>query len=150
MTTTSQPYTPTAGRSARRQARALIEVTLFVAVWMLVGWPFGGSAVAYLLLGVPLTVAFQLGVRRRPLVELWVRDVSGFQLGAVGRAVTAALLIAPAVQLVRDVVSGSRPTPPSWPPPWSGQSASATQCTMCVGRRCPQCCVGLPSRSRPG
>jgi membrane protease YdiL (CAAX protease family) len=66
-----------------RQSRRLLEVTAVVAIWMAIGALIndGGSGTAsgstlnwYLLIGVPLVAAFQLWVRRRPLIELWIRD----------------------------------------------------------------------------
>ncbi len=44
-----------------------------VAAWIVAGICFRLSADAYLLLGVPLLVAFQLGVARRPIDELWFK-----------------------------------------------------------------------------
>ena len=54
--------------------RPYIESAAFVAVWMICGWLLRLDANVYLLFGVPLLVLFQLGVRRRPLRQLWVRD----------------------------------------------------------------------------
>jgi hypothetical protein len=54
--------------------RRYVESAAFVAVWMIGGWLLRLDSNSYLLLGVLLLVLFQLGVRRRPLRELWVRD----------------------------------------------------------------------------
>jgi hypothetical protein len=45
----------------------------FVAAWVGLGYLFPVSAEAYLLMGIPLTIAFQVLVRRRPVRELLVR-----------------------------------------------------------------------------
>jgi membrane protease YdiL (CAAX protease family) len=54
--------------------RRYLEAAVFVAVWMLCGWLFRLEDNLYQFLGVPLLVLFQLGVRRRRLSELWLRD----------------------------------------------------------------------------
>jgi len=51
-------------------ARKYTEVLIFVVVWMAAGWIFHLDVNAYLLLGVPLVVLFQLFVARRPLRNL--------------------------------------------------------------------------------
>src|SRR6187200_1938283 len=81
-------------------ARKYLEVLGFVAVWMAAGWIFRLDANAYLLLGVPLTVLFQLFVRQQPLEKLWVRDATSFRLGPVGIALAGFLILAPAYDLM--------------------------------------------------
>lgn len=53
--------------------RRVLEVVGFWAAWVALGFAFHLGAEAYLLAGVPLTLAFQVLVRNRPLTELWVR-----------------------------------------------------------------------------
>jgi membrane protease YdiL (CAAX protease family) len=89
------------------RARRVVEVVVFVAVWMALGWLLGGDPNGYLLLGVPLTLVFQLLVRRRPVRELWVRDGDRFALDRVAVLVAALLVVVPAVMLVRAVVAGA-------------------------------------------
>jgi membrane protease YdiL (CAAX protease family) len=72
----------------------------FVAVWVCLGYAVPVSAEAYLLMGIPLTIAFQVLVRRRPLRELWVRhgDLDRFQGSGPSRrdlALTSLLAVAP-------------------------------------------------------
>ena len=81
-------------------ARKYIEVLIFVVVWMAAGWIFHLDVNAYLLLGVPLVVLFQLFVARRPLRNLWVRDATTFRLGLVGIVLAALLILAPGYDLV--------------------------------------------------
>lgn len=81
-------------------ARKYFEVLAFVAVWMAAGWIFRLDANAYLLLGVPLVVLFQLFIRRQPLRNLWVRDAASFRLGLVGVVLAALLILAPGYDLV--------------------------------------------------
>lgn len=79
--------------------RRLIEGVGFIAVWVGLGYLFPVSAEAYLLIGIPLTIAFQLLVRRRPVRELLVRREAGSvrpsRLSRRDVAVTALLLLAP-------------------------------------------------------
>jgi hypothetical protein len=97
--TTAAPWRPlTAG------ARPLLEVTAFVAVWLALGLAVRNPAV-YLLLGIPLTVAFQRGIRRRPLRELWVRNGEPFRLDRLGRIFAGLLLVTPLVMMVRALAS---------------------------------------------
>ena len=52
---------PTASRPLR-----ILEVACAVACWIALGFAFHLRPNAYLLLGVPLTAAFQWGIRREP------------------------------------------------------------------------------------
>ena len=95
MTLLDSPRTATStasrqgGDSSRR--RRIVEAVAFVAVWAAAGYLLRLSANGYLLLGVPLTAAFQLLVRRRPLRELFAGNTSRFALSRRG-AVMAAVL----------------------------------------------------------
>jgi membrane protease YdiL (CAAX protease family) len=92
---------PVVGRTRRS-----IEVVVFVAVWMALGRLLPIDANGYLLLGIPLTLAFQLLVRRRPVRELWVRDGDRFALDRAGVLIAVLLVVVPAVVLVRAVLAG--------------------------------------------
>ncbi len=83
---------PLPGTSPRRR---VLEAVAFVAVWMSAGYLLGLSSNAYLLLGIPLTAAFQLGVRRRPLRELFAAGTTRFALDRNGVAIAAVLAITP-------------------------------------------------------
>ena len=91
-----------AGNPARRYA----AVVLFIATWMTCGWLLRLDTNAYLLLGVPLTILFQWGVRRRSLRALWVREAPLFRLGWKGVAIAAALSMVPLVSLADTVAEG--------------------------------------------
>jgi membrane protease YdiL (CAAX protease family) len=97
----------TAPAPAIARARRVLEVVVFVAVWMALGWLLGVDPNGYLLLGIPLTLAFQLLVRRRPVRELWVRDGDRFALDRVAALVAVLLMVVPAVMLVRAVLAGA-------------------------------------------
>jgi membrane protease YdiL (CAAX protease family) len=77
--------------------RRWAEGVLFVAIWIGLGWALALDANAYLLLGIPLTLVFQLFVRREPLRSLWVREAPPFRRGWLIPAVLLAIL--PAISL---------------------------------------------------
>jgi len=79
----------------RGPARPYAEVLLCVGVWAALGWGFRLGPRAYLVLGVPITFAFQRFVRRQPLRAMWVADAPPFRLGASGKAITIALALVP-------------------------------------------------------
>jgi len=78
-----------------------IQSGLFLAVWMTLGWTLQLDANAYLLLGVPLVIAFQLLVRRERLVTLWVRRAAHFQLNRAGGMFALLFAATPAWNLYR-------------------------------------------------
>jgi hypothetical protein len=67
---------------------------LCVALWMGLGWFLHLNVNQYLILGIPITVAFQLVIRRQPLRALWVRDAPPFRLSFAG-IVLAVMFAAP-------------------------------------------------------
>jgi membrane protease YdiL (CAAX protease family) len=79
-----------------------LQAVAFVGVWMASGWIMHLDANSYLLIGVPLVVLFQLGVRKEPLVRLWVRDASAFRLNGLGLVLALALAAYPVRELVRE------------------------------------------------
>lgn len=79
-------------RSSRRRT---VEAVAFVGVWMMAGYLLQLSSDAYLLLGIPLTIGFQVLVRRRPLRELFARTTTRFSLDNNGFALAAGLALVP-------------------------------------------------------
>jgi hypothetical protein len=100
MAATVQPLAVTATASSGGRA---VETTLVVAVWIALGIGLHLSARAYLLVGIPLTAAFQWFVRRRPLGELWLRDSNGSRFDARAWLIAAFFVLAPVGPLVREV-----------------------------------------------
>jgi membrane protease YdiL (CAAX protease family) len=92
--------------------RCYAEGALAVGAWMGLGWGLGLEANAYLLLGVPITVAFQLGVRRRPLHGLWVREAPQFRMDRRATLSAALLAAVPAHALTRYAAAPDEPV--SW------------------------------------
>jgi hypothetical protein len=90
----------------QHRGRRLGEVVLFVGLWMALGRLLCLDADRYLLLGIPLTWAFQRLVARRPLAALWVRDARRLRLDGQGTALAVGLAIVPAWFLLRQVRAG--------------------------------------------
>lgn len=88
-----------------RLARAAVA-TLVIGGYMALGFGFGLSADAYLLLGIPITIAFQVLIVRRPLRSLWLRHAPSLTFTARSLAATAIVAIAPAALAVRGVQQG--------------------------------------------
>jgi len=96
------------------RARRTLEATAAVAVWIALGLVFHLDANTYLLLGIPLTAAFQWGVRRQPLRALWVRDAVPFRLGATGWAWAVVLAAYPCFRLGRNLRAGASGIETAW------------------------------------
>jgi membrane protease YdiL (CAAX protease family) len=90
----------------RRLAPAVV-VTLVIGGYMALGFAFGLSAEGYLLLGIPITIAFQLLVVRRPLRALWLRDASPLTLTPRSAIAVGLVSIAPATIVVRGLQDGN-------------------------------------------
>ena len=83
----------------RRVARAAVA-TLVIGVYMALGFVFGLGAEAYLLIGIPITIAFQVLVVRRPLRSLWLRDAPPVTFTPRSIAAIVMLAIAPVIVAV--------------------------------------------------
>ncbi|GAA5027932.1 hypothetical protein GCM10023258_23020 [Terrabacter aeriphilus] len=77
------------------QGRRAAEAVALVAIWVTAGYLLHLSRNAYLLLGIPMTAAFQLLVRRRPLRELFAGGTTRFALDRRGFAMATVLAITP-------------------------------------------------------
>lgn len=99
----------TKGASQTSQLRRALEITAVVAIWIALGITLHLSAYAYLLLGIPLTAAFQWGLRRRPLRALWLRDAPPFRLDAAGWVIALLLAEYPCYRFVTYLLSHPHP-----------------------------------------
>jgi len=68
---------------------------IFIGIWMALGLVFHPDVNTYLLIGVPLTLVFQLVVKREPLAALWVRSAPKMQLNAKLLLAITLLLVEP-------------------------------------------------------
>jgi hypothetical protein len=84
------------------QKAGFSQAALFVAAWMAFGWCFHLDPYAYLLLGIPLCILFQLFVRKKPLSDCWVRDTASVRLDLIGVLIAVVFMIVPVVELVAD------------------------------------------------
>jgi hypothetical protein len=80
--------------------RRYLVVFGVVAAWIVAGVALRLGPNAYLLLGVPLLLAFQLGVARRPLAELWFKQPSGPPLPWWGWLIAGVFMVTPGYALV--------------------------------------------------
>ena len=83
----------------RRLARAVVA-TLVIGGYMALGFAFRLGAEAYLLLGIPITIGFQILVVRRPLRSLWLRDAPPMTFTPRSIVAIVVLAIAPAIVAV--------------------------------------------------
>jgi membrane protease YdiL (CAAX protease family) len=72
-----------------------LQTILFMVVYISLGFFLRLEAVSYLLLGIPLTLIFQLLVVRQPLYKLWLRDVEKFRLNKLGWTITLCFIAFP-------------------------------------------------------
>ncbi|MGA9452410.1 MAG: CPBP family intramembrane glutamic endopeptidase [Verrucomicrobiia bacterium] len=92
------------------QFQRCVHVLALVGIWMAIGWLFHLDANSYLVVGVPLVVFFQLLVRKKPLVTLWIRDAEHFRLNALGIVLGLGLAVLPTVRLIQTFSSASWPS----------------------------------------
>jgi membrane protease YdiL (CAAX protease family) len=98
---TSSRTGPAALLPVRTRRRRCVEAAAFVAAWVTAGYLLPLSSNGYLLLGIPLTVAFQLLVRRRPLRELFAVDPDRFALDRRGVVLAVSLAVVPGCYAIR-------------------------------------------------
>jgi membrane protease YdiL (CAAX protease family) len=89
----------------RRVARAVVA-TLLIGGYMALGSALHLGADAYLLLGIPITIGFQVLVVRRPLRQLWLRQAPPMTFTPRSMAAIVVLAIAPAVVAAGGVIDG--------------------------------------------
>jgi membrane protease YdiL (CAAX protease family) len=88
-----------------RLARAVVA-TLVIGGYMAFGFAFRLGAEAYLLLGIPITIAFQILVVRRPLRSLWLREAPPMEFTPRSIVAIVVMAIAPAVVAATGVRNG--------------------------------------------
>ncbi len=94
--------------SARRRLAHPIGAVAFVGAWMTLGLLLGLDANAYLLAGIPLTVAYQRWALRRPLRELWVRHGELGRVDLATCALAGVLAVLPVLTMIRAAQGGHR------------------------------------------
>jgi len=75
------------------QLRRIVEGTLFVAIWMVIGYAFSLNSTIYLLIGIPITIFFQIFIAKQPLRALWVRIAPPLKFAALKRGAIAVAII---------------------------------------------------------
>ncbi|MDQ5840745.1 MAG: CPBP family intramembrane metalloprotease [Chloroflexota bacterium] len=89
----------------RRLARAA-AATLVIGGYMALGFALGLGAEAYLLLGIPITIGFQVLVVRRPLRSLWLRQAPPMTFTPRSIVAIVVLAISPAIVAVGGARAG--------------------------------------------
>jgi membrane protease YdiL (CAAX protease family) len=80
--------------------------TLVIGGYMAIGFTFRLGAEAYLLLGIPITIGFQILVVRRPLRSLWLRPAPPMAFTPQLMVAIVVLAIAPAIVAATGVRDG--------------------------------------------
>lgn len=75
-------------------------VVLFVALYITFGYIFDLNAQEYVLLGIPLTVFFQLFIAKQALHKLWVRGEEKFSLSPAACVIALGFTILPAYKII--------------------------------------------------
>jgi membrane protease YdiL (CAAX protease family) len=73
---------------------------LFTGIYISLGFILKLEATSYLILGIPLTLLFQLFIVRQPLHKLWLRDKEKFQMNKSGWAIALCFAIFPIYQTI--------------------------------------------------
>lgn len=98
----AMPAPLTAGSRVQRFA----IMAAVVGLWMAVGWALKLGAVAYLLTGIPLTIAFQVLVARRSIPSLWLIDARSFHLDQAGIVIALGLAVLPLYATAMGLANG--------------------------------------------
>jgi membrane protease YdiL (CAAX protease family) len=88
-----------------RAVRTIVG-TVVVGGWMAIGAAFSLGADAYLLLGVPIAIGFQVLVVRRPLRALWIRGAPPLTLAPTWVLLVLVVALAPAAMLAGAILDG--------------------------------------------
>ena len=94
--------------ASNRHLRRTVQATALVAIWMALGWVWHLEGYGYLLIGVPLVAGFQILVRKKPLVSLWVRNAEHFRLNRRGAVLSLAFAIMPTIFMARSFAASPR------------------------------------------
>ena len=89
----------------RRLARAVVA-TAVIGAYMALGFAFRQGAEGYLLLGIPITVAFLVLVVRRPLRSLWLRKAPPITFTGRSMVAIVGMAIPPAAVAVSGIRDG--------------------------------------------
>jgi membrane protease YdiL (CAAX protease family) len=88
-------------------SRRAAEGTVFIGLWIALGIISRLGANQYLLVGVPLTICFQLLVRKQPIRALWVREAPRFSLDKPGWRWALVLAVIPARVVLMGLIEGN-------------------------------------------
>lgn len=92
--------------AAEHRMQRYAVVTAIVGLWMGVGLVLNLGAVPYLLMGIPLTLAFQVLIARRSIRSLWLLDARPFRLDRSAITIAIALALLPLYVAVAGIANG--------------------------------------------
>lgn len=81
-----------------------LHIILFMSVYIGLGFSLRLKTESYLLLGIPLTIIFQLFIVRQPIHKLWLRDKQKFHLNKLGWAISLFFIVYPVYKTVVDII----------------------------------------------
>jgi len=87
-----------------RHIQALLFVLIYVAIGMVLKF-LKLNANIYLFTGIPLTLIFQVFIRKQPIQTLWVREYSKFKLNKWGIIIAAAFIILPVKIIIQMILN---------------------------------------------
>lgn len=109
--------------ASSNQVFRCVHAIAFVGIWMAIGWLFHLDANSYLLIGVPLVIVFQVFVRKKSLVSLWVRDADRFRLDIGGVVIALAVAVWPTINIIQSFKSSA----------WSSHLPEMLWMVCCIG-----------------
>ncbi|MGP8216327.1 MAG: CPBP family intramembrane glutamic endopeptidase [Bacteroidia bacterium] len=86
-----------------RHIQAFLFVVVYMAIWIVLK-PLKLNANIYLFIGIPLTLIFQIFIRKQPIQTLWVREYSKFKLSKWGMLIAAAFIILPVKIIIQMIL----------------------------------------------
>ncbi len=97
---------PSGTEATRDLLRRCALTTTVVSLWMAAGFLLHLDALPYMFMGVPIALAMQRFVCRRPLLELWVFHRHPLRLGRKFAVITALAAIVPLLCTARALTHG--------------------------------------------
>jgi membrane protease YdiL (CAAX protease family) len=80
------------------------QAFLFVVIYIAIGLVLKLAPNTYLFIGIPLTLVFQIFIRKQPIQTLWVREYSKFRLSKWGIIIAAAFIVLPVKIIIQMIL----------------------------------------------
>jgi hypothetical protein len=86
-----------------RHIQAFLFVLIYIAIGLVLKF-LKLNANIYLFIGIPLTLIFQVFIRKQPIQTLWVREYSKFKLSKWGMIIGAAFIVLPVKIIIQMIL----------------------------------------------